>query len=49
MVEFTATVAWQRKGEAFIGGRDSRAHTWSFDGGAMALPNGNTALPRGNK
>ena len=35
MVEFTATVAWQRKGEAFIGGRYSRAHTWSFDGGAV--------------
>ena len=35
MVEFTATVAWQRKGEAFIGGRYSRAHTWAFDGGAV--------------
>ncbi len=35
MKRFTATVAWQRKGEAFIGGRYSRAHTWAFDGGAV--------------
>lgn len=34
-VEFTATVNWQRKDAAFIGGRYSRAHTWHFDGGAI--------------
>ena len=33
--EFIATVAWQRRDEAFIGGRYSRAHVWHFDGGAV--------------
>lgn len=32
---FTATVAWQRGDDAFIGGRYSRRHAWHFDGGAV--------------
>jgi len=34
MSEHTATVSWRREGAAFIDNRYSRAHTWSFDGGA---------------
>jgi organic hydroperoxide reductase OsmC/OhrA len=34
MGEYTATVDWQRKGEPFTDNRFSRAHSWSFDGGA---------------
>jgi len=35
MSSYTATVHWQRKpGDAFTDGRYSRAHRWSFDGGA---------------
>ena len=33
MKEFEARVAWQRAGQAFLDGRYSRAHDWSFDGG----------------
>ena len=33
--EFAATVKWERRDAAFIGGRYSRAHTWHFDGGAI--------------
>jgi organic hydroperoxide reductase OsmC/OhrA len=33
--EFVATVQWERKDAAFIGGRYSRAHEWHFDGGAV--------------
>ena len=32
---FTATVKWQRRDDAFVGGRYSRAHEWHFDGGAV--------------
>ena len=35
MSEYVATVAWKRQGsEAFIDNRYSRAHEWTFDGGA---------------
>ncbi len=34
MKQFEATVAWQRQGQAFADQRYSRAHEWSFDGGA---------------
>ena len=34
--EYAATVAWQRAGDAkFTDNRYSRAHQWSFDGGAV--------------
>ena len=34
--EYTATVSWQRGGDAkFIDQRYSRAHHWTFDGGAV--------------
>jgi organic hydroperoxide reductase OsmC/OhrA len=32
---FTATVAWRRGDDAFVGGRYSRRHEWRFDGGAV--------------
>ncbi len=36
MTTYTATIRWTREGEAedFAKGRYSRAHEWSFDGGA---------------
>ena len=34
MAEHTATVEWQRGDARFLDHRYSRAHTWSFDGGA---------------
>ncbi|MEH6435684.1 OsmC family protein [Massilia sp. DD77] len=33
-MEFSARVAWQRAGQPFLDQRYSRAHAWSFDGGA---------------
>jgi organic hydroperoxide reductase OsmC/OhrA len=33
MAEHLATVSWERRGEAFVDNRYSRAHEWSFDGG----------------
>jgi organic hydroperoxide reductase OsmC/OhrA len=30
-----ARVTWRRGSDAFLGGRYSRAHEWSFDGGAV--------------
>jgi organic hydroperoxide reductase OsmC/OhrA len=33
MSDYTATVIWRRGGDQFRGGRYSRAHLWSFDGG----------------
>jgi organic hydroperoxide reductase OsmC/OhrA len=33
--EYTATVRWQRAGARFTDNRYSRAHQWSFDGGAV--------------
>ena len=36
MSTYTATIRWSRAGsEAFATGRYSRAHSWSFDGGAV--------------
>ena len=35
MGEYTAKVEWQRNGAKFTDNRYSRAHLWSFDGGAM--------------
>ena len=34
MAEHTTTIEWQRGEAHFIDNRYSRAHTWSFDGGA---------------
>jgi organic hydroperoxide reductase OsmC/OhrA len=35
MSKYVATIRWERKpDEAFLDGRYSRAHRWSFDGGA---------------
>lgn len=33
MHEYTAKIAWSRRGAKFTDGRYSRAHEWSFDGG----------------
>ena len=35
MAEHTCTVAWERGSADFVDRRYSRAHTWSFDGGAV--------------
>lgn len=35
MSEHTATVAWSRGDQDFVGNRYSRAHDWRFDGGAV--------------
>ena len=36
MSRYVATIAWSRKpDETFLDGRYSRAHRWSFDGGAQ--------------
>lgn len=35
MSEHTAVVRWSRDGASFLDGRFSRAHTWTFDGGAI--------------
>ena len=34
MTSFTATVRWQRSGDASPEGHDPTGHVWSFDGGA---------------
>jgi len=34
MSDHTATIAWERDGQRFTDNRYSRAHRWSFDGGA---------------
>ncbi len=34
METHSATVSWQRDGQAFSDGKYSRGHTWRFDGGA---------------
>ena len=34
MSEHRATIAWKRSGADFATGKYSRAHTWTFDGGA---------------
>jgi organic hydroperoxide reductase OsmC/OhrA len=33
MSEHLATIRWRRGDDAFAGGKFSRVHTWSFDGG----------------
>lgn len=33
MVEYGATVSWERGGARFVDNRYSRAHRWEFDGG----------------
>ena len=33
MSNYTATIAWQRNGAAFIDNKYSRGHLWQFDGG----------------
>jgi organic hydroperoxide reductase OsmC/OhrA len=35
MTEIQSTVRWERGDAQFIDGRYSRAHSWSFDGGAV--------------
>jgi organic hydroperoxide reductase OsmC/OhrA len=35
MSTYTATVSWERSGQAFTDRKYSRAHQWSFDGGAV--------------
>lgn len=35
MTEIQSTVTWERGDAPFIDGRYSRAHSWSFDGGAV--------------
>ena len=37
MAEHLATVSWERRGEAFLDNRYSRAHEWTFDGG-LSVP-----------
>ena len=37
MTEIQSTVTWVRGEAQFIDGRYSRAHSWSFDGGAVVL------------
>jgi len=37
MTEIQSTVTWERGGVQFIDGKYSRAHSWSFDGGAVVL------------
>jgi len=37
MAQYTATISWERNGQVFTDNRYSRAHRWSFDGGA-AVP-----------
>jgi len=34
MAEYQATIQWQRNNADFLRGRFSRAHAWTFDGGA---------------
>lgn len=34
MAEHTATILWERGSSSFVDNRYTRAHTWTFDGGA---------------
>jgi len=48
MAEHKATVAWQLSGPDFLRQQYSRAHTWTFDGGAVVPASSspaNVALP----
>jgi len=42
--EYTATVAWQRGDAKFTDNRYSRAHEWSFDGGAVVPASSSPAV-----
>lgn len=45
--EHRATVTWRRdEGDAFTGGRFSRAHTWHFDGGVSVPASASPAVVR---
>jgi organic hydroperoxide reductase OsmC/OhrA len=35
MAKHTAVVEWENGGDGFVRGRYSRAHSWTFDGGAV--------------
>jgi organic hydroperoxide reductase OsmC/OhrA len=35
MAKHTAVIEWANGGEGFVQGRYSRAHSWTFDGGAV--------------
>ncbi|HEU4601401.1 MAG TPA: OsmC family protein [Steroidobacteraceae bacterium] len=35
MAEYSATIAWERQGADFLDRKYSRAHRWTFDGGAI--------------
>ena len=43
---YTATVSWERKGAAFTDRRYSRAHVWSFDGGAKVAASASPLVVR---
>ena len=47
MSHYVATIRWSRKpDEAFLDGRYSRAHRWSFDGGAQVLASSSPSVVR---
>ena len=47
MSHYFATIRWSRKpDEAFLDGRYSRAHRWSFDGGAQVLASSSPSVVR---
>jgi organic hydroperoxide reductase OsmC/OhrA len=35
MAEYAATISWERDASPFVNGDYTRAHAWSFDGGAI--------------
>lgn len=42
MVKHTAVIEWANGGAGFVKGRYSRAHTWTFDGGAAVHASSST-------
>jgi len=47
MSKYVATIRWTRKpDEAFLDGRYSRAHRWSFDGGAEVAASSSPSVVR---
>ena len=47
MSSYTAAIHWTRKsGELFTDGKYSRAHSWSFDGGAVVLASSSPSVVR---
>jgi organic hydroperoxide reductase OsmC/OhrA len=42
--EYVATVVWERQGAKFTDNRYSRAHAWSFDGGATVAASSSPAV-----